>query len=44
VQEKYERRLREVKREKKEIKQTFRMVQENTEIERALLENLQIEK
>jgi hypothetical protein len=36
--------LREVKREKKEIKQTFRMVQENTELERALMENLQIEK
>lgn len=37
MQESYERRLKEAKREKKEIRQTFRMVQENTEIERALL-------
>ena len=30
--------------ERKEIKQTFREVQESTEIERQLLENLQLEK
>jgi hypothetical protein len=33
-----------VKQQKREIKQTFRMVQENTELERQLMENLQLEK
>jgi hypothetical protein len=33
-----------VKQQKREIKQTFRMVQENTELERLLMENLQLEK
>ena len=42
--ERYEHQLIDLKKEKKEIKQTFREVQENTEIERQLLENLQIEK
>lgn len=44
MQERYEIKIRKIKNEKKEIKQTFRIVQQNTEIERMALENLQLEK
>lgn len=44
MQAKYEIELRKARKEKKEIKRTFLQVQEDTEQERRLIEDLHLEK